>query len=161
MHISTRRLRWFFLLRREIGGLDSVVYVLMQVVGGLLGAVAAHTMFEMEIVQASVKLRSGGAQWLSESIATFGLILAILLTLQFRRNAVAMVVGLYITAAYWFVASTSFANPAVTIARSFTDTFSGIYPAHAPAFIGAQIIGALCALGVCSILLAKTDMESA
>ncbi len=150
-----------FLLRREIGGLDSVVYVLMQVVGGLLGAVAAHTMFEMEIVQASVKLRSGGAQWLSESIATFGLILAILLTLQFRRNAVAMVVGLYITAAYWFVASTSFANPAVTIARSFTDTFSGIYPAHAPAFIGAQIVGALCALGVCSILLAKTDMESA
>lgn len=150
-----------FLLRREIGRLDSVVYVVMQVTGGLLGAVAAHAMFEMEILQASVKLRSGSAQWLSESIATFGLILAILLTLQFRRNAVAMVVGLYITAAYWFVASTSFANPAVTIARSLTDTFSGIYPAHVPAFIVAQIIGALCALGTCSILLTRTDIESA
>ncbi|MCY4227725.1 MAG: aquaporin family protein [Gammaproteobacteria bacterium] len=149
-----------FLLRREIDGPDSVAYVMMQIAGGLLGAVAAHAMFEMEIVQASAKLRSGGAQWLSESIATFGLVLAILLTLQFRRSAVAMVVGLYITAAYWFVASTSFANPAVTIARSFTDTFSGIYLAHVPAFIAAQIIGALCALGVCSILL-KRDMDSA
>ncbi len=149
-----------FLLRREISKLDSTVYMVMQVAGGLLGAVVAHAMFEMEIIQASAKLRSGSAQWLSEGIATFGLVLAILLTLQFRKNAVAMVVGLYITAAYWFVASTSFANPAVTIARSFTDTFSGIYPAHAPAFIVAQAIGALCALGVCSILLTGTDVES-
>ncbi|MCY4051172.1 MAG: aquaporin family protein [Gammaproteobacteria bacterium] len=149
-----------FILRREISGLDSVVYVVMQIAGGLLGALVAHAMFEMEIVQTSAKLRSGSAQWLSESLATFGLVLAILLTLQFRKNAVAMVVGLYITAAYWFAASTSFANPAVTIARSFTDTFSGIYPFHAPAFIFSQIIGAICAYGVCFILISKKDLET-
>ncbi|MCY4274856.1 MAG: aquaporin family protein [Gammaproteobacteria bacterium] len=149
-----------FILRREISGLDSVVYVVMQIAGGLLGALVAHAMFEMEIVQTSAKLRSGSAQWLSESLATFGLVLSILLTLQFRKNAVAMVVGLYITAAYWFAASTSFANPAVTIARSFTDTFSGIYPFHAPAFIFSQIIGAICAYGVCFILISKKDLET-
>jgi len=148
-----------FFLRRELGRLDSAIYVLMQVAGGLLGAVTAHLMFELEVMQTSASLRSGLAQWLSEGIATFGLVLAILMTLRFRKNAVAMVVGLYITAAYWFAASTSFANPAVTIARSFTDTFSGIYPAHAPAFIAAQIVGALCALGVSAVLLPKTDSE--
>ena len=148
-----------FFLRRELGMLDAAAYAAMQVLGGLTGAMTAHAMFAMEIVQVSVNFRTGIAQWLSEGIATFGLVLAILLTIRLRKNAVAMVVGLYITAAYWFAASTSFANPAVTIARSFTDTFSGIYPAHAPAFIIAQFTGALCALGICSVLLPKTDIK--
>lgn len=145
-----------FLLRKEIGILDSVVYAAMQVAGGLFGAGIAHVMFELQVIQISENLRNGIAQWLSEGIATFGLILTILIAFQVRKSAVAIVVGLYITAAYWFTASTSFANPAVTIARSFTNTFSGIYPTHAPAFIAAQFAGTLCALGVCWVLLPKT-----
>jgi glycerol uptake facilitator-like aquaporin len=102
-------------------------------------------MFEIDILQASLKARTGPAQWLSEGVATFGLLLTILLTLQARADAVATAVGLYITAAYWFTASTSFANTAVTVARSLSDSFAGIRPLDAPAFIAAQIAGALCA----------------
>ena len=104
-------------------------------------------MFDLELLQASQKVRSGGAQWFAEGVATFGLLLTILATVRVKESAVAMAVGLYITAAYWFTASTSFANPAVTIARGFSDTFAGIRPQDVPWFIVAQIIGALIALG--------------
>jgi glycerol uptake facilitator-like aquaporin len=99
-------------------------------------------MFELPLVQISETARTGHAQWFSEWVATFGLAATILGTLRFRPEAVPFAVGLYITAGYWFTASTSFANPAVTIARSFTDTFAGIAPVHAPAFILAQLLGA-------------------
>lgn len=135
-----------FALRREIAVGLAVAYVAVQVAGGLAGALLAHAMFDMELLQTSSKARSSGGQWLAEGVATFGLLAAILGTLRVRPNAVAAMVGLYITAGYWFTASTSFANPAVTVARSFTDTFSGILPAHAPAFIVAQFVGATVAL---------------
>ena len=135
-----------FALRREIGVGLALAYVAVQVAGGLGGTLLAHGMFDMELLQTSSKARSSGGQWLAEGVATFGLLAAILGTLRVRPNAVAAMVGLYITAGYWFTASTSFANPAVTVARSFTDTFSGILPAHAPAFIVAQFIGAAVAM---------------
>jgi len=135
--------------------LHSSWYVIMQVIGGLVGMLAAHLMFDETLIQFSQQVRSGGPQWFAEGIAAFGLVFTILATLKFRPDAVAMAVGLYITAAYWFTASTSFANPAVTIARSFTDTFSGIRPLDAPAFIVAQIIGAMIAWVVCGWLLEK------
>lgn len=135
-----------FALRREIGVGLALAYVAVQVAGGLTGTLLAHGMFDMELLQTSSKARSSGGQWLAEGVATFGLLAAILGTLRVRPNAVAAMVGLYITAGYWFTASTSFANPAVTVARSFTDTFSGILPAHAPAFIVAQFIGAAVAM---------------
>ena len=120
-----------FLLRGEILPWRAVAYVVVQVVGGICGAVLAHLMFELPLVQESSKLRTGLAQWISEFVATFGLLATIFGVLRWREKAVPMMVGLYITAAYWFTASTSFANPAATIARSFTNTFSGIYPGHA------------------------------
>ena len=134
-----------FLIRREITIGAAIAYVVVQVIGGIIGTWSAHLMFEQEIFQLSSHVRTGGAQWFSEGVATFGLVATILGTLRWRPEAVAYMVGLYITAAYWFTASTSFANPAVTIARSLTDTFSGIYPAHAPRFILAQLIGAIVA----------------
>ncbi|MGB1007770.1 MAG: aquaporin, partial [Thalassobaculaceae bacterium] len=133
---------------------DAALYLVMQVIGGIAGVWLAHGMFELEILQTSGKLRTGPAQWLAEAVATFGLLLTILLTLRVRAEAVAMAVGLYITAAYWFTASTSFANPAVTIARSLSDTFAGIRPADAPAFIIAQIVGAFAAWGLATLLRA-------
>ena len=141
-----------FVLKRELPKKDSLIYILMQILGGVIGAICAHIMFELDIVQTSQKLRTGNAQWFSEWIATFGLVFVILGTIRVKRDAVAMSVGLYITAAYWFTASTSFANPAVTIARSLTDTFSGIVPGHAPAFILAQLCGGICALLICNKL---------
>lgn len=135
-----------FVARREITLGDGVAYVLAQVVGAVLGVLAAHVMFDLPVVQLSQKIRSGLAQGLSEWVATFGLILTILLTLRARAEAVAMSVGLYITAAYWFTASTSFANPAVTIARAFSDTFAGIRFVDVPLFVAAQFAGAFCAL---------------
>lgn len=135
-----------FALRREIAAREGVFFVAAQIAGGLGGVLAAHLMFETDAIQVGVKARTGGAQWLSEGVATFGLVLTILATLRARAEAVPAAVALYITAAYWFTASTSFANPAVTIARSFTDSFAGILPAHAPAFIAAQLIGAVLAL---------------
>ena len=142
-----------FLVRREIDPKTAAAYVGVQVAGGLAGAVLAHAMFDVDLLQVSTKTRTGMGQWLAEGVATFGLVATILATLKARRTAVAAMVGLYISAGYWFTASTSFANPAVTIARSFTDTFSGIAPADAPAFIAAQFVGALVATGLMVWLL--------
>lgn len=134
-----------FLIRREIATGAAIAYVLVQIIGAILGTWSAHLMFAEELFQLSSELRTGGAQWFSEGVATFGLVVTILGALRWRPESVAYMVGLYITAAYWFTASTSFANPAVTIARSLTDTFSGIYPAHVPGFILAQLVGAVVA----------------
>ena len=131
-----------FLLRGEISRRDALFYVVVQIAGGLIGMLITHAMFEQRLFQIGTIERTGGAQWLAEVVATFGLVAAILGTLRWRPEAVPFAVGLYITAGYWFIASTSFANPAVTVARSFTDTFSGITPAHMPAFIVAQFVGA-------------------
>jgi glycerol uptake facilitator-like aquaporin len=120
----------------------AVVYILAQVVFGILGALAAHLMFDLPILQLSVKARTGLGQWFGEAIATFGLILTILGTLRHRPQWVPASVALYITAAYWFTSSTSFANPAITIARSLSDTFAGIAPHDVPPFVLAQLIGA-------------------
>ena len=139
-----------FAIKRDISWSRCALYIAVQVIGGIIGMLAAHFMFEEPIFQLSQKIRTGEAQWFSEGVATFGLMLTILATLRARPSAVPMAVGLYITAAYWFTASTSFANPAVTIARSLTDTFSGIFPGHAPMFIVAQFIGAVIALAVCN-----------
>jgi glycerol uptake facilitator-like aquaporin len=135
-----------FALRKELTPGDAAVYVAAQVVGGILGVLIAHGMFEESLLQLSTKVRSGPAQWLSEAVAAFGLVITILLTLRFNSSAVATSVGLYITAAYWFTASTSFANPAVTVARALSDTFAGIRPADVAPFIAAQMIGAVVAM---------------
>lgn len=142
-----------FWLRGELAAREAAAFVAVQVVGGIVGVWCAHLMFDEALWQLSQKVRTGPDQWLAEVIATFGLITTILATLAARREAVAMAVGLYITAAYWFTASTSFANPAVTIARSLSDTFAGIAPADAPAFILAQLLGAVLAGLLCRWLL--------
>ena len=134
-----------FLVRREIQALKAFYYLIAQIAGGILGTMLAHAMFEQSIWQVSTHARTGPAQWLSEIVATFGLVGTIFAALRWRPDGVAWMVGLYITAAYWFTASTSFANPAVTIARALTDTFSGISPGDAPAFIIAQCVGAILA----------------
>ena len=143
-----------FLLRREIPPSDAALYVSVQVAGGILGVFAAHAMFDIAILQSSATARTGGGQWFAEVIATFGLVATILGAVRFRPEAVAYAVGLYITAGYWFTASTSFANPAVTVARALTATFSGLKPAHPPGFVLAQIAGAALATGVFAWLLA-------
>ncbi|MBY0560461.1 MIP/aquaporin family protein [Hyphomicrobium sp.] len=135
-----------FCLRGGISFRLALLYILAQVCGGLVGVAAAHAMFDLPLVQLATKARTGTGQWFAEGVATFGLLLTILGTLQARRKAVAVNVGLYITAAYWFTASTSFANPAVTIARAFSDTFAGIRLADVPPFIVAQFVGALLAM---------------
>ena len=150
-----------FALRREIAPSDALLYVAAQIAGGLIGVFAAHAMFEAAVLQVSLNARTGGAQWFSEAVATFGLVATILGTLRWRPEAVPYAVGLFITAGYWFTASTSFANPAVTIARSFTDTFSGIAPAHAPAFILAQFVGAILATGLFAWLLSPVGTTQA
>jgi glycerol uptake facilitator-like aquaporin len=122
------------------------IYFVAQIIGAFIGVAAAHFMFELPLFTASEHLRSGPSQWFSELVATFGLLTIILHGVENRASAVPYMVGAYITAAYWFTASTSFANPAVTLARSVTNTFSGIYPAHAPMFILAQIVGLLAAV---------------
>ena len=132
-----------FAVRREIGHRLAILFVMAQVMGGLCGAMLAHVMFEMPVLQLSQNIRTGPAQWTSEFVATFGLLTVIFGGLRWRPDAIPTLVGLYITAAYWFTSSTSFANPAVTIARSFTDSFSGILPSHAPGFILAQLAAAL------------------
>jgi glycerol uptake facilitator-like aquaporin len=134
-----------FAWRGEVAQRDVAGYLLAQIAGGIVGVLVAHGMFNETILQLSTKVRSGPAQWLSEAVAAFGLVLTILLTLRANPAAVATSVGLYITAAYWFTASTSFANPAVTIARAFSDTFAGIRPADVAPFIAAQLIGAAAA----------------
>jgi glycerol uptake facilitator-like aquaporin len=145
-----------FLLQGKMRLREAGAFVLAQVAGALIGVWAAHLMFDEAVLQVSTKVRTGPSQWLSEGVAAFGLLLTILLTLRAWRQAVPAAVGLYITAAYWFTASTSFANPAVTVARSFSDTFAGIRPIDAPAFILAQMAGAVAALYVCRALTADT-----
>jgi glycerol uptake facilitator-like aquaporin len=135
-----------FRLRGEIGTAEALAFVGVQIVSGIVGVWIAHLMFEQGLAQVSVHVRSGPGQWLSEGVATFGLIMTILFGIRAKAN-VAVIVGLYITAAYWFTASTSFANPAVTIARSLTASFSGISPADVPGFIAAQLLGSVAALG--------------
>ncbi|WP_296818424.1 MIP/aquaporin family protein, partial [Brevundimonas sp.] len=134
-----------FALRGEIRARLAAAYAAAQVVGGVLGVWLAHLMFAEPVLQMSTKLRDGPAQALSEGVAAFGLVGVILGCLRFRPDATPTMVGLYITAAYWFTASTSFANPAVTVARSLSDTFAGIAPSSAPAFIAAQLAGAVLA----------------
>jgi len=142
-----------FVARGETTPGDGAAYVLAQVIGALLGVLVAHVMFDLPILQLSQKTRSGVAQGFSEWVATFGLILTILLTLRARAEAVAMSVGLYISAAYWFTASTSFANPAVTVARAFSDTFAGIRHVDVPLFVVAQLAGAFCALAAVHVVI--------
>jgi glycerol uptake facilitator-like aquaporin len=133
-------------LRRELPASAAGLYIGAQVVGGLIGVWVAHAMFELPLWQVSVTGRTGPGQWLAEAVATFGLLLTILGCAARTPSAVPFAVGLYITSAYWFTASTSFANPAVTIARALSDTYAGIAPAGAPAFIAAQLIGMLAAV---------------
>ncbi len=137
-----------FALRREIAWPLAGTYVAVQVLGGVAGVWAAHAMFAESILQVSTKLRDGPSQGFSEFVATFGLIGTIFGCLRFRAEATPWMVGLYITSAYWFTASTSFANPAVTVARSLSNTFAGIAPASAPLFITAQLLGAAMAVVV-------------
>ncbi|MEZ5750307.1 MAG: MIP/aquaporin family protein [Caenibius sp.] len=134
-----------FALRREIGWPTACLFALVQIAGGCAGTLLAHGMFDLPLVQLSAHARTGPAQWLSEGVATFALIFAILGTLRARPDAVPVSVALVIVAGYWFTASTSFANPAVTIARTLSDTFAGIAPADAPAFVTAQCAGAIAA----------------
>ncbi len=148
-----------FLLKREISATDAAGYILAQVLGAMAGVLAAHAMFELPLLELSMKARSGLSQGLSELIATFGLVTIILLTLRAKPDAVATSVGLYITAAYWFTASTSFANPAVTLARAFSDTFAGISLATVPLFIAAQFIGAIAALAMVQTLMGRPAGE--
>jgi glycerol uptake facilitator-like aquaporin len=133
------------LIQRRITTQEAGYYIVIQVAAGLLGVLAAHFMFDQGLLQVSEKARYGTGQWFSEALATFGLVLTILGTVKYKPDFVAVAVGLYITGAYWFTASTSFANPAVTIARGFTDTFSGIDPNHVPIFILMQLLGAVLA----------------
>jgi glycerol uptake facilitator-like aquaporin len=142
-------------LRREIETKAALAYVAAQVAGGIAGTFLAHAMFELPILQASVTARTGTGQWIAEAVAAFGLVFTILAGLRFRSDAIPWLVGLYITAAYWFTASTSFANPAVAIARAFSDTFAGIRPIDLPGFIAAELLGALLAMVFGGWLLAE------
>lgn len=134
-----------FMIQKAICPAKASAYVLVQIVGGIMGVMAAHIMFSHPLIDPSTTMRSGIGQWTGEFIATFGLIGTILACIKVRPDSVATAVGLYITAAYWFTSSTSFANPAVTIARSLSNTFSGIYPGHVASFIVAQLIAAILA----------------
>lgn len=135
-----------FLLRREISARVAGLFVMAQLAGGGLGAFAAHLMFDLPILQFSTKARAGIGQWTGELIATFGLVLTILLLLRYRATAIPAGVALYITSAYWFTSSTSFANPAITIIRSLSDTFAGIAPNDVPVFVVCQFVGAFAAV---------------
>ncbi|MEM5475016.1 MIP/aquaporin family protein [Pacificibacter sp. AS14] len=132
-----------FTIRGEHAVKDAAPYMIAQVIGGILGVFISHLMFDLDVLQISTTARTGTGQWIAEIVATFGLLFTIFGGLKHRPDTVPTLVALYITGAYWFTASTSFANPAVTIARSLTDTFAGIAPEHVPMFIAAQIIGAL------------------
>jgi glycerol uptake facilitator-like aquaporin len=150
-----------FMLKRELSAGEGVAYAVAQVVGGILGTVLAHAMFALPLIDLSTRERTGSAQLLSEGVAAFGLVVTILAGIRFAKTAVPWLVGLYITAAYWFTASTSFANPAVAIARSLTNTFSGIRPVDLPGFIAAEFAGALVALMLCAWLLRTVRATSA
>ena len=135
-------------LRRGVGVREAALYLVAQLAGAFAGVLLAHAMFDLPLVQAGVQARTGPAQWLSEAVATFGLLLTILLGVERRPAAVPALVAAYIFAAYWFTASTSFANPAVTLARSITASFSGIRAMDTTAFVAAQVLGALLAVAV-------------
>jgi glycerol uptake facilitator-like aquaporin len=149
-----------FAIRRELMPAEALGYILAQIAGGIAGTLLAHAMFALPLWDASLKVRTGGPQWLAEGIAAFGLVVTILAGLKFNRSAIPWLVGLYITAAYWFTSSTSFANPAVAIARSLTNTFSGIRPVDLPGFIAAELAGALAALALMNWLLRSRDEEN-
>lgn len=138
--------------RRELPWPDAGAYIAAQIAFGILGALAAHAMFDLPLLQFSANARTGSGQWLGEAIATFGLLLTILGTVRYRKQWVPPAVALYISAAYWFTSSTSFANPAITVARSLSDTFAGIAPGDAPMFIAAQLAGAALAALVARLL---------
>ena len=144
----------FFGLRREIPLKLGLAYIVAQTAGAIAGVWSAHAMFALPILEISEKLRDGPAQWWSEFVATFGLMATIAGAVRFAPQSAAYLVGLYITAAYWFTASTSFANPAVTVARSLTNTFAGIAPSSAPAFVAAQIAAAVLSFFVLDWLFA-------
>jgi len=150
-----------FALRRELGRGEALAYILAQLIGGIVGTMLAHAMFGLPMWEASLKMRTGTAQWLAEGIAAFGLLATILGGLKFNRPAIPWLVGLYITAAYWFTSSTSFANPAVAIARSLTNSFSGIRPGDLPGFIMAEVCGALAAFFVMNWLLRSSGERAA
>jgi glycerol uptake facilitator-like aquaporin len=149
-----------FLLRGELSWRTASFYGVSQIVGGVVGVLAAHAMFNLPLWQTSQTIRTGPSQWFAEFVATFGLVLVILCCLRAARDALPYAVGLYITSAYWFTASTSFANPAVTIARSLTDTFAGIAPAGVLAFIAAQIVGALAGVLLVGLLYRPVIVHS-
>lgn len=142
-----------FALRGEINPRHAGLYTIVQIIGGIAGTWAAHLMFALPLLEISLKERTGAPQWFAEVVATFGLVATILAGLRFERKSVPWLVGLYITAAYWFTASTSFANPAVAIARSLTNTFSGIRPLDLPGFVAAELIGSVCGLALMGWLL--------
>jgi glycerol uptake facilitator-like aquaporin len=145
--------------KRELPVQEAVLYVIAQIAGGIAGTMAAHLMFGLHVLDISMKARTGGAQWFAEAVAAFGLVATILGGIRFQRNAVPWLVGLYITAAYWFTASTSFANPAVAIARSLTNTFAGIRPIDLPGFIIAELLGAILASLLMNWLLGRPEVR--
>lgn len=146
-------------LRGQIGTGTAIAYVGAQIAGGILGVWLAHLMFEVPVFQLAAKMRAGPGQWLAEAVATFGLVLTILGTAKTRPGSIAASVALYITAAYWFTASTSFANPAITIARALSDSFAGIAPACVPGFIAAQLAGAVAAHLVADAIFTEPSAE--
>ncbi|MBY6219285.1 aquaporin [Qipengyuania aquimaris] len=148
-----------FALRREIEIRPALAFVLVQVAAGVIGAFAVHLMFDMPILQFSTKARAGLGQWTGEFVATFGLVLTILVLLRTRAEAIPMAVALYITSAYWFTSSTSFANPAITLVRSLSDSFAGIAPADVPGFVLAQIAGAIAAMALAGWLVNSGKQE--
>ncbi|MEZ5789577.1 MAG: MIP/aquaporin family protein [Nitratireductor sp.] len=148
-----------FLVKRTFPASEFLPYVIAQILGAMSGSVIAHAMFDLDLVQLSQTVRSGQGQWIAEIVATFGLVATILGGLKFREAAIPWLVGLYITAAYWFTASTSFANPAVAIGRAISDTFAGIAPASVPGFIAAEFVGSLIAVIIFTWLLEPSRSE--
>ena len=146
-----------FRIRGEIGTREALLFVVVQLCAGIAGVWAAHVMFDLPVWQYSIKPRTGTGQWLGEFIATFGLVLTILGTIKVSKAWVPASVGLYISAAYWFTSSTSFANPAITVARSLSNTFAGISPADVLGFIAAQLAGGVAAVYMFRVLYAETD----
>lgn len=146
-----------FFLKRDISFYEAGGFIIVQIIGGILGVWAAHLMFAEDVLQISMKIRAGPAQGFSELVASFGLLIVIFGGIRHKPDAIPVLVGLYIIAAYWFTASTSFANPAVTIARMWSDTFAGIAPASAPLFIAMQLIGAVLAVAATKPLFSDTQ----
>jgi len=150
-----------FALRREIAASAALAYIAVQLIGGVAGVWTAHLMFDLPVLQWSGKARTGMGQWAGEAVATFGLVLTILATREVRRDWVPVSVALYIAAGYWFTSSTSFANTAITVARSLSDTFAGIAPADVPGFMLAQLAGSVAALVSAELLLPRDRRTNA